>query len=98
MTDDRIDRILNVINELKLEFREFKTSMLGKLESKEKECLFHTQKVKDIEKILHGNGRKGIKDRIEELEKFKIEVIAYATVISSIIVAFVNFLFKYFFN
>jgi len=83
--DNRLDEILKEIQELKTEVREYKAIINGKLEIKDRECLYHTSEISNLKKIIEGNGKKGLKDRLDELEKFEVKVIAYATVIFSIV-------------
>jgi len=87
--DNRLDEILKEIQELKTEVREYKAIINGKLETKDRECLYHTSEISNLKKIIEGNGKKGLRDRLDELEKFEVKMMAGATVIFSVI----NFIF-----
>ena len=87
--DNRLDEILKEIQELKTEVREYKAIINGKLETKDRECLYHTSEISNLKKIIEGNGKKGLRDRLDELEKFEVKMMVCATVIFSVI----NFIF-----
>ena len=87
--DNRLDEILKEIQELKTEVREYKAIINGKLETKDRECLYHTSEISNLNKIIEGNGKKGLRDRLDELEKFEVKMMVGATVIFSVI----NFIF-----
>jgi len=87
--DNRLDEILKEIQELKTEVREYKAIINGKLETKDRECLYHTSEISNLKKIIEGNGKKGLRDRLDELEKFEVKMMVGATVIFSVI----NFIF-----
>jgi len=87
--DNRLDEILKEIQELKTEVREYKAIINGKLETKDRECLHHTSEISNLKKIIEGNGKKGLRDRLDELEKFEVKMMVGATVIFSVI----NFIF-----
>ncbi len=87
--DNRLDEILKEIQELKTEVREYKAIINGKLETKDREYLYHTSEISNLKKIIEGNGKKGLRDRLDELEKFEVKMMVGATVIFSVI----NFIF-----
>jgi len=88
MSDDRFQEILNEIRDLKFEFIEFKTKMETELIAKEKQCDYHKEKLMMIDKIIHGNGQKGLKQQMAELEA-KIAIIVLLGT------SLVNLLWKY---
>ena len=75
MADDRIQQILDELRDFKYDFVEFKTKIETELIAKEKECENHKLKVFSIEKTIYGNGQKGLKQQIVELET-KIAIFA----------------------
>jgi hypothetical protein len=66
--EDRIQQILDEIRDFKFEFIEFKTKIDTELMAKEKECASHKSKTSAIEKAIYGNGQKGLKQQISEIE------------------------------
>jgi hypothetical protein len=83
MSDDRFQEILNEIRDLKFEFIEFKTKMETELIAKDKECDFHKERLNAIDKIIHGNGQKGLKQQMAELEvKMAIIVLLGGTLVN----------------
>jgi hypothetical protein len=88
MSDDRFQEILNEIRDLKYEFIEFKTKIETELIAKEKQCDYHKEKLFVIDKIIHGNGQKGLKQQMAELET-KITIIVLLST------SLINLLWKY---
>lgn len=89
MSDIRIDEITKEIENIKIELVEIKTMLKSQIALQEKECFFHKTELNNIRKVIEGNGKKGLKDRLEELEKFEVRVVSFATIIFSVI----NFIF-----
>jgi len=79
MADERIQQILDELRDFKYEFIEFKTKI-------ETEYNTYSEKMRTIEKVIFGNGNKGVKQQITELET-KIAVFAgIGSVIGSAII------------
>jgi len=87
MNEDKVQQILDELRDLKFEFIEFKTRIETELISKEKECVNHRNKMANIEKVIYGNGNKGIKQQITEIET---KVAIYITLLTILI----NFVWK----
>lgn len=85
MSDTRIDEITKEIENIKIELVEIKSMLKSQITIQEKECFYHKSELNNIRKVIEGNGKKGLKDRLEELEKFEVKVISYATIIFSVI-------------
>ena len=91
MSDDRLQQILNEIRDFKYDFVEFKTKIETELIAKEKECNAHQNRVNAIEKAIYGNGQKGIKQQISEIETKMAVVSGIGSIIGS---AFITLLWK----
>jgi len=98
MSDSRIDEITKDINEVKIEVVEIKSMLRNQILLQEKECRFRKNEIDNLKKIIEGNGKKGLKDRLDELEKFETRVISYATAIFTIINITIFILSKTIFN
>lgn len=98
MSDSRIDEIIKDISEVKIEVVEIKSMLRNQILLQEKECSFRKKEIDNLMKIIEGNGKKGLKDRLDELEKFETRVISYATVIFTIINITIFILSKTIFN
>lgn len=85
MSDLRLDEITKEIENIKIELVEIKSMLKSQMTIQEKECFYHKAELNNIKKIIEGNGKKGLRERLEELEKFEVRVITFATVIFSII-------------
>jgi hypothetical protein len=83
MSDDRVQEILNEIRDLKFEFIEFKTKIETELIAKGKECDYHKERLVAIDKIIHGNGQKGLKQQMAEIETKMAIISGLGSVIGS---------------
>jgi hypothetical protein len=86
MTDDKVQEILNEIRDLKFEFVEFRTKIETELIAKDKECDYHKEKLNSIDKIIHGNGQKGLKQQMAELETKMAIISGLGSIIGSSII------------
>jgi hypothetical protein len=84
--EDRIQLILDEIRDFKFEFIEFKTKIDTELTAKEKECVSHKSKTAAIEKTIYGNGQKGLKQQISEIETKMALVSGFGSVIGSAVI------------
>ena len=86
MSDDRFQEILDEIKDFRYEFVEFKTKIETELVAKERENIEHKNRTQTLEKVIFGNGQKGIKQQITEVQTKMAVVSGMGSIIGSVVI------------